>query len=109
MVNVCPASFFAATQNVRGFSSVVLSAPKFLSDVAASTDDAAAGLRYDSSIQPVNESSPGASFDVGIQCGKSAKRVSTLICPSAAKAARNNAMRRSNGQLFPIHGVPVFH
>ncbi len=101
---VSPARFARATQKVRGFSSVTLLAGKL-----SSADEAVAGFRYDSSIQPVNSSSLRCHFRVGAQCGKSPNRVSAYMSPSASNPAGCIAIRRSKFQFTATHGVPVFH
>jgi hypothetical protein len=57
----------------------------------------------------VNRSSLRFQRDVGSQCGKSPKRVSTYIWPAVSNAVGHSPMRRSKFQLTATHGVPVFH
>jgi hypothetical protein len=64
-----------------------------------STEDAVAAARYESSIHPVNRLSGSVTREAGMKCGKSAKRVFTLIWPSSLNSAGNSAMRRSKFQL----------
>src|ERR1043166_8400401 len=104
MLTHSPGRLCAATQKVRGFSSVMFAAGN-----ESRVDDALTDFRYDSSIQPVNVSSVLDLAFVGSQCGKSPKRVSTNSCPSLSNPAGCNPMRRSKFQFTAIHGVPVFH
>src|SRR5258706_9561322 len=103
MANHSPGALRNATQNVRGFSSVVVVAGN-----ESRADDAVARFPYDNSIHPVKSSSLVVQRFVGTQCGKSPKRVSAYMSPSASKPAGCIAMRRSKFQFTATHGVPVF-